>query len=79
MSKRAKYSQRVLNVRLTVQTEATLERLCEETHRPKSYFLRKAVEDFLHEQALYRLALERWENKDDSIITAKEMHEAIGL
>lgn len=76
---KGKYSHKVLPVRLTPEAERRLEWLCEETQRPKSYFLRKAVEKFLEEEALYRVALERWENRDKSIITAKEMHEILGI
>ncbi len=76
---KGKYSHRVLPVRLTPEAEKELERLCEETQRPKSYFLRKAVEEFLEKEALYRMALERWENRDDRIITADEMHERLGI
>ena len=77
--RRGTYSKRVLPVRLTAKMEKQLERLCEETQRPKSYFVRKALKDFLEEESLYRMALERWMNKDDSIITAKEMHERLGI
>lgn len=73
------YSKRVLPVRLTPEMENELERLCRETQRPKSYFVRKALENFLEEESLYRIALERWENRDDSIITAKEIHERLGI
>ena len=79
MRKGGKYSQRVLPVRLTLEAEAKLEELCEETQRPMSYFLRKAVEEFLAEESLYRIALERWENKDDPIITSEEMRERLGI
>ncbi|MCD5383907.1 DNA-binding protein [candidate division WOR-3 bacterium] len=77
--KRGVYSKRVLPVRLTPDMENELEMLCKETQRPKSYFVRKALEEFLEEKALYRIALERWENKDDAIITAEEMHERLGI
>lgn len=77
--RRGTYSKRVLPVRLTPEMENELERLCRETQRPKSYFVRKALKDFLEEESLYRIALERWENRDDSIITAKEIHERLGI
>lgn len=77
--KEGRYGHKVLTVRLTPEAEAQLEELCKETQRPKSYFLRKAVERFLEEEMLYRLALERWENREDSIITAQEMHEELGI
>ncbi len=77
--KRGVYSKRVLPVRLTPEMEDELERLCKETQRPKSYFVRKALAEFLEEESLYRIALERWENKDDTIITAEEMHERLGI
>jgi RHH-type rel operon transcriptional repressor/antitoxin RelB len=77
--KRGTYSKRVLPVRLTPEMEDELERLCRETQRSKSYFVRKALEEFLEEESLYRIALERWENRDDAIITAEEMHERLGI
>ena len=38
---------------------------------------KKRLEKFLKEEKLYRIALERWENKDDEIITAEEMHKRL--
>lgn len=79
MERMRKYSPKVIQVRLSPVIEAKLEELCKETQRPISYFMRKAIEEFLEEESLYRLAIERWQNKDDSIISAKEMHEKLGI
>ena len=79
MGKTGRFSSKVFPVRLTIDAEKQLEELCEETQRSKSFFLRKAVEEFLEEEALYRKALERWENKNDPIITSEEMHEILGI
>ena len=37
----------------------------------------KRLDKFLKEDSLYSIALERWENKDDAIITAEEMHKRL--
>jgi len=47
--------------------------------RSRTYMIRKAVESYLKEYSDYLIALERLRNKDDKIISSKEMREQLGL
>lgn len=65
-------------VRLPVELEAKLERIAAETHRTKSYYMRKALERFIEDRGDYLLAIARLEEKNDSISYA-EIREDLGL
>lgn len=49
----------------------------EEMNRPKSFVIRKALELFIDEYVDYLIALDRLRDKDDRIITSKEMRKRI--
>lgn len=48
-------------VRLPEDLEKRLDTLVEKTHRTKSYYIRRALEDFLEDREDYLLAASRWE------------------
>jgi len=52
----------MLTVRLSPKLEARLNRLAKRTGRPKAYYAKKALEEFLDEQEDYLIALSRLEN-----------------
>lgn len=47
----------MLSVRLTADQEAMLDRLARETGRSKSYYVKRALDDFLADRADYLLAI----------------------
>ncbi len=51
----------MLGVRLPEDLEKRLDQLAKETHRSKSYYIKRALEEFLQDQADYLLALARYE------------------
>ena len=51
--------------------------LSKEINRPKSFIIRKALELFIEEYVDYLIALDRLRDKDDKIITSKEMRRRI--
>ena len=57
--------------------DVALKGLCRDTQRPKSFFLRRALEDFLQEKALYQKALDRLNDDTDKIISADKMDKLI--
>ena len=67
-----------VSVRLADRTAKALEELARATDRPKTYFIEKALESYLAEQADYQIALDRLRDKDDAIISSAEMRKRLG-
>lgn len=57
----------MLSVRLSKNVEHRLIDLSEKTHRSKSYYVERALEQYLGEQEEYLLALSRMEEKGPNI------------
>lgn len=68
----------MLAIRLSEQTEARLEHLAHETGRTKSYYAKKAIEEFLEEREDYLLAISVLEQKNPSVPLDKVIKE-LGL
>ena len=68
-----------LSVRLPDEVVHALDRVSSEVDRPRSYLIRKAVESYLDEYAEYQVALDRLRNKDDKVISGKELRKRLGL
>ncbi len=68
-----------LSVRLPEDIADELEDLARLLDRPKTYIVKKALEEYLDEYADYLVALERLRDKDDGVISAEEMRERLGL
>ena len=68
-----------LTLRVEDQIHRKLQRLAKETERPKSYFIKKALELYLQEYEDYQIALARRADKDDEILTMAQMRKALGV
>ena len=68
----------MLAVRLPLQLENRLSQLSEETHRPKSYYVKLALEEFLADREDRLLAIARLE-KQNPRITLEEMEKRLDL
>ncbi len=68
-----------LTLRVEDQLDRKLQRLAKETERPKSYFIKKALELYLQEYEDYQIALARRADKDDEILTMVQMRKALGV
>jgi RHH-type rel operon transcriptional repressor/antitoxin RelB len=53
----------MLTVRLSPELEARLNRLAKRTGRPKAYYAKKAIAEFLDEQEDYLIAVSRLEDQ----------------
>lgn len=67
-----------ISVRLKDRTARALDKLSKATDRPKTYFIEKALESYLAEQADYQIALDRLRDKDDPIISSSELRKRLG-
>ncbi len=68
-----------LTLRVEDQLDRKLQRLAKETERPKSYFIKKALELYLQEYEDYQIALARRADKDNEILTMAQMRKTLGV
>jgi RHH-type rel operon transcriptional repressor/antitoxin RelB len=69
----------VFSMRLEEKLDRKLQRLAKDTERPKSYFIKKALELYLDEYDEYQIALARRADKDDEVLTLAQARKALGL
>ena len=68
----------MLNVRLPEELESRLIKLAEKTNRPKSFYVRQAVENFLDAEEDYLLAINRLEKKNPRL-SLEDLEHQLGL
>lgn len=66
------------SVRLPEQLESRLVHLAEQTGRSKSYYVTKAIQNFLEDQEDYLLAISRLEERNPRI-SLEELEDRLGL
>ena len=66
-------------VRLPDDTARELDNIADTVDRTRTYLIRKAIETYIEEYADYMMAFERLHDKDDKIISGKELRERLGL
>ena len=66
-----------ISLRLPDDIHEQLEDIAEDTDRSKSYLIKKAIEQYLEEYADYQIALDRLNDKDDGIISSKELRKRL--
>jgi RHH-type transcriptional regulator, rel operon repressor / antitoxin RelB len=66
-------------VRLPTATAKRLDRLAKAIDRPKSQLINKALEEYLQEYEDYLIAIGRLNDKNDKIISEREMRKKLGL
>ena len=72
-------SQKATSIRLPRATATRLDRLSKVIDRPKSQLIKKALEEYLEEYEDYLVALGRLNDKNDKIISKKELRDRLGL
>jgi len=56
-----------------------INKISEETKKDSSYHFNKAIENYLSEQEDLKEALERYKNKDDSLISSKHLKKILDI
>lgn len=69
----------VVSIRLEEKLDRKLQRLARITKRPKSYFIKKALDRYLDEYDDHRIALARQADKDDEALTLAQARKALRL
>lgn len=68
-----------ISVRISDKLKKALDLIAKETERSKSFHIQKALEFYIKEQADYQIALDRFNDTSDTIITLSEMREKLEL
>ena len=56
-----------------------LDELAQTLCQPRSYIIKKVIEEYLEEYTDYLIAVERLNDKDDKIISGKQLRDKLGL
>jgi RHH-type rel operon transcriptional repressor/antitoxin RelB len=62
-----------VSVRLPEDVARRLDELAKSLDRPKTYIVTKALREYLEEYEDYLIALHRLNDKDDKVVTEKEL------
>ena len=68
-----------ISLRLKDGAFEKLNELSKELDRSKSYIVKKALDQYFDNYADYQIALDRFKDKDDKIISADDMRSRLGL
>jgi RHH-type rel operon transcriptional repressor/antitoxin RelB len=68
-----------ISVRIPDELAAKLNEIAEETERPKSFHVQKAIESYLNELADLHIALDRLHDTADAVVSLKDMRKTLGL
>lgn len=69
----------MLSIRLPKKLEEELDLISKRTERPKSYFIRKALEQYLEDLKDYMVALDRLNDQKAEYLTPEEASKYLGL
>ena len=69
---------RAVTLRLPEEILEEVELLAKNLDRSKTYLIKQAIEIYLEEYADYQIALDRLNDKDDEILTGKELRACFG-
>jgi RHH-type transcriptional regulator, rel operon repressor / antitoxin RelB len=68
-----------ISIRIPDELAVRLAEIAEETERPKSFHIQKAIESYLSELADLQVALDRLHDATDLVISLKDMRKDLGL
>ncbi len=69
----------MLTLKLPSELENRLNDLAEKTHRPKSFYMREALIEYLEKNEDSYLALERLNDKNAKYLSTRELEKRLGL
>jgi RHH-type rel operon transcriptional repressor/antitoxin RelB len=69
----------VLSVRIPAELKKQIDEIAKITERPKSYFVKKALESYFEDIADYAEALDRYTEKNARYLSTEEVKKQIGL
>jgi RHH-type transcriptional regulator, rel operon repressor / antitoxin RelB len=69
----------LISLRLPENILRPLDRLSENSERPRSYLIKKALENYLEEYEDYQIAMDRLHDKKDEIISPVALRRKLGI
>jgi RHH-type rel operon transcriptional repressor/antitoxin RelB len=69
----------MLSIRVPAEMEKRIERLAKSTRRPKSFFVKEALNNYLEDMEEYYEVLKRRNDPDRNLITIEELERALAL
>jgi len=69
----------MLSVRLPAEMESRIDRLAESTKRPKSFFVKEALSNYLEDMEEYYEVLKRKNDPTRNLISLEELERALEL
>lgn len=69
----------LISLRLPENILKPLDKLSENSERPRTYLIRKALENYLEEYQDYQIAMDRLHDKADDIVSPAELRKKLGL
>ncbi len=69
----------VLSVRLTKEMEERIDKLAKSTQRPKSFFVKEALSNYLDDMEEYYEVLKRRNDPNRNLITLDELERALDV
>ena len=68
-----------VSIRLPDVLAKELEHIADETERPRSFHIQRALESYIEDFADVQIALDRLRDQKDPVVTSKEMRKSLGL
>ncbi|MBU0716499.1 MAG: ribbon-helix-helix protein, CopG family [Verrucomicrobia bacterium] len=68
-----------VSIRLPDIIAKELNHIAEETERPRSFHVQKALESYIDDFADVQIALDRLRDQKDPVVSSREMRKSLGL
>ena len=68
-----------VSIRLPNTIAKELNHIAEETERPRSFHVQKALESYIEDFADVQIALDRLRDQKDPVVSSREMRKFLGL
>jgi len=68
-----------VSIRLPSVLAQELDHIADETDRPRSFHIQKALESYIEDFADVQIALDRLRDHKDPVVSSREMRKSLGL
>lgn len=68
-----------ISVRLPKMLAEQLDHIAQETERPRSYIIQKALESYIEDYSDLQIALDRLLDKSDPVISSDRLRKSLGI
>jgi len=68
-----------VSIRLPDSLAKELDHIAEETERPRSFHVQKALETYIDDFADLQIALDRLRDQSDTVVSSRDIRKSLGL